>query len=91
MRKYQIYEITTPHSNWYYCKQKLGPFWVTPYSERLRWDGSLVAGNKNPKCKRFKTKEQLLEQIALARQEDLRHEKYCSDMQKIKHTPIEIV
>lgn len=91
MKKYQIYEITAPHGNWYYCKQKLGPFWVIPYSERLRWDGSLVTSNKNPKCKRFKTKEQLFEQIALARQEDSRHEKYYGDMSKIKHTPIEIV
>lgn len=91
MKKYQIYEITAPHGNWYYCKQKFGPFWVTPLFEGLRWNSRVLKGEKNPQCKRFKTKEQLFEQIALARQEDLRHEKYYDDMQKIKHTPIEIV
>ena len=91
MTKYQIYKILGSEQEYFYCKQKFGPFWVTPSNDYLRYDVDYGGMGKNPKCKRFKTKEELLELIKMAQDREIDSLRYQKTMSKIVHQPLEIV
>ena len=87
MKKYKIYQIISPEGEFFYCKEKWGPFWVAPSDYDLR----LVNGSKNGKCRRFKTKQMLLDVIGTVRQRELESKTHLEKIQKTKHIPLEIV
>lgn len=95
MTKYQIYKILGSEQEYFYCKQKFGPFWVTPFDDSLRYSHWICSPefsrNKNWKCRRFKTKDALLEQIKIIRDKEAANNKYKQDMSKIVHQPLEII
>lgn len=85
MTKYKICQIIGGEQEYFYCKQKFGPFWVTPFCGDLRYDTLYNGMGKNPMCRRFKTKEELLKTIEKVRENDLAREKYWEDQKKNQH------
>lgn len=90
MTKYKIFKINSTEGEWFYCKEKFGPFWVTPFDSNLSYPFR-PDGSKNSKCRRFKTKERLLEVIYMIRQQELESEIHCAKLNKILHIEQEIV
>lgn len=91
MTKYKIYQIISPNGEWFYCKEKFGPFWVTPSDWTLRWPYDYSGGGENAKCKRFKSKEDLIKSIQKVREQESLSLKYEQDQLKTKHIPLEEV
>jgi len=92
MIKYRIYSVTACDATYYYCKQKWGPFWITPVASSLR--NHIISGSmktKNPYCKRFCTKEALLFAIRDLRIDAERAKTYKRKMSEAHHKALEII
>jgi len=76
-------------------KEKFGPFWIAPTDSELNYShwtvSQCLSKSKNWKCRRFKTKESLLEVISMIRQKELEFEIHRAKLNKTLHIEQEIV
>lgn len=76
MTTYRIYETgNDTGKTWFYAKEKFLWYWVTPSLEELRDNFMAAHIGKDLVCKRFNSKEELLNAIWEAHEKKSRREK----------------